>query len=74
MEASKRSHKQPAQQSVRKRGDCPPGARRPPRAPRSIELRPVRREPADLDRFVAALLAMALAELDEERCTTHEKE
>jgi hypothetical protein len=34
----------------------------------------VRREPADLDRFVAALLAMALAELDEERRTTHEKE
>jgi hypothetical protein len=74
MEASNRRRKQPAERAARNRGDCSPGASRPPRATRSIELRPVRREPADLDRFVAALLAMALAELDKERRTTHEKE
>jgi hypothetical protein len=34
---------------------------------RTVRVRAVRREPPDLDRFVAALLALALAETDTER-------
>lgn len=34
---------------------------------RTVQIRAVRREPPDLDRFVAALLALALAEQDDAR-------
>jgi hypothetical protein len=42
-------------------------------ADRTVRICAVPREPPDLDRFVAVLLALALAELDAER-TTDEKE
>jgi hypothetical protein len=38
-------------------------------AGRTVRIRAVRREPPDLDRFVAALLALALVEQDTERKT-----
>jgi len=86
MDASNQARKQPAKRGARRRPECAPRASEPPRATRSrrpgeapaanriVHVQPVRREPADLDRFVAALLAMALAELDEERRTTRERE
>lgn len=41
---------------------------------RAVHVRAEPRDPPDLDRFVAALLAMALAELEDERRRQPDKE
>jgi hypothetical protein len=64
-----RALRSPAGSGLIDRGHASQPAGYAEHAGRTVRVRAVRRGPPDLDRFVAALLALALAETDTERTT-----